>query len=95
MATMIKQPTTTETHVYSVMFFGAPFPTEAPRQRFFLFSSLSAIYEVFTPEQVGVSLKRLYNLRVSGGTAYSGKRCIIRREKVYSKKQQSLNNEAS
>ena len=84
---MIKQPTTTVNHVYSVLFFGAPFPIEAPRQRFFLFSSLSAIYEVFTSEQVGVSLKRLYNLRISDGTAYTGKRCIIRREKVYSKKQ--------
>lgn len=81
--------TTNVNHIYSVVFFGAPFPTTAPRQRYFLFSSLSAIYEMFSHEQLGVSLKHLYNIRVPDGTAYTGKRCIIRREKVYSKKQQS------
>lgn len=92
---MNEKTTTNVNYIYSVLFYGAPHPIVAPHQKFFLFTSLSAIYEVFTREQLGVSLKHLYNVHVSDGSTYSGKRCIIRREKVYSKKQQSLNNEAS
>lgn len=52
--------------VYVVQFFGAPLPDE-PRRRFFLFSSLAAIYDKFSAAQVGCSLGNLYNLRVSDG----------------------------
>lgn len=72
--------------VYSVVFFGAPF-RDKPRQKFFLFSSLAAIFEVFSVEQIGCSLGNLYNLKVPDGCAYAGKRCIIKREKVFSKRQ--------
>lgn len=72
--------------VYSVLFFAAPFP-EKPRQKFFLFSSLAAIYEVFSVEQIGCALGHLYNLKVPDGSAFAGKRCIIKREKVVSKRQ--------
>lgn len=72
--------------VYSVLFFAAPLP-EKPRQKFFLFSSLAAIFEVFSPEQIGCGLGHLYNLQVPSGSAFAGKRCIIKREKVFSKRQ--------
>lgn len=72
--------------VYSVLFFAAPLP-EKPRQKFFLFSSLAAIFDVFSPEQIGCGLGHLYNLQVPSGSAFAGKRCIIKREKVFSKRQ--------
>ena len=73
-------------YVYSVLFFSAPLRGK-PRQKFFLFSSLAAIYEVFSVEQIGCGLGHLYNLKVPDGTAYCGKRCIIKREPVVSKHQ--------
>lgn len=73
-------------YAYSVVFFAAPF-REQPRQKFFLFSSLAAIFEVFSPEQIGCGLGHLYNLKVPDGSAFAGKRCIIKREKVFSKRQ--------
>lgn len=72
--------------VYSVLFFAAPLPSK-PRQKFFLFSSLAAIYEVFSVEQIGCGLGHLYNLKVPDGTAFASKRCIIKRERVFSKPQ--------
>lgn len=73
-------------YVYSVLFFAAPLPSK-PRQKFFLFSSLAAIFEVFSVEQIGCGLGHLYNLKVPDGSAFAGKRCIIKREKVFSKRQ--------
>lgn len=72
--------------VYSVLFFSAPLP-DKPRQKYFLFSSLAAIYDVFSVEQIGCGLGHLYNLKVPDGTAYAGKRCIIKRDNVLSKRQ--------
>lgn len=72
-------------YVYSVLFFAAPLPSK-PRQKFFLFSSLAAIFEVFSVEQIGCGLGHLYNLKVPDGTAFSGKRCIIKRERVFAKR---------
>ena len=72
---------------YSVLFTGAAPLPEMPRQKFFLFTSLAAIFEVFTPEQIGCGLGHLYNLKVPEGTAYTGRRCIIKRERVFSKRQ--------
>lgn len=76
-------------YVYGVMFFTAPF-ADKPRQKFFLFSSLAAIYEVFSVEQIGCTLRHLYNLKVPDGSAFAGKRCIIKREPVVSKRQKRL-----
>ena len=73
-----------ERFIYSVLFYGAPNAAQ-PRQKFFLFSSLAAIFDLFTPQQIGCRLGHLYNLKVADGTAYTGKRCIIKRERLYSK----------
>ena len=72
--------------VYSVLFYAAPL-SDMPRQKFFLFSSLAAIFEIFSPEQIGCGLGHLYNLKVPDGSSFAGKRCIIKREKVFSKRQ--------
>ena len=72
--------------VYGVLFFAAPF-ADKPRQKFFLFSSLAAVYDVFSVEQIGCTLGHLYNLKVPDGSAFAGKRCIIKREPVVSKRQ--------
>lgn len=55
----------------------------------FFFSSLSAIYETFTPEQIGCKVTRLWNLRVSRGYPYFGKRCEITLTTIMSKTQMS------
>ncbi len=81
-----KPKETGDRYVYSVLFFGAPL-SDKPRQKFFLFSSLAAIFEVFSVEQIGCSLGHLYNLKVPDGCAYAGKHCIIKRERVVSKRQ--------
>ena len=76
-------------YVYGVLFFAAPFANK-PRQRYFLFSSLAAIYEVFSVEQIGCTLGHLYNLKVPDGSAFAGKRCIIKREPVVSKRHKRI-----
>lgn len=78
-------------YVYVVLFLGAaPFP-DRPRTKYFLFSSLAAIFEVFSPEQIGCGLRHLYNLKVPDGSAFVGKRCIIKREMVFAKRQRKIN----
>lgn len=76
---------TINAQVYVVQFFGAPLPDE-PRRRFFLFSSLAAIYDKFSAAQVGCSLVNLYNLRVSDGLPSCGRLCMVWREPLYSKR---------
>lgn len=70
--------------MYTVLFFAAPYP-EQPRRKVFVFSSLAAIYDLFPRDVVGCSLGHLYNLHVPSGSAYCGKRCIIKRERVFAK----------
>lgn len=81
----VKPKETVDRYVYSVVFFSAPIPSQ-PRRKLFLFSSLAAIFEVFSVEQIGCSLGNLYNLKVPDGCTYCGKRCIIKRERVVSKR---------
>ena len=71
--------------VYSVIFFAPPF-RDCRRSRVFLFSSLSAIYDVFTAAQIGCGLGHLYNIKEPKGELYHGSRCTIRREQVFSKR---------
>ena len=70
--------------VYTVLFFAAPY-ADQPRRKVFVFSSLAAIYDLFSRDVVGCSPGHLYNLQVPSGSAYCGKRCIIKREKVFAK----------
>lgn len=72
-------------HIYRVA-FNEP-PIENDERTDFFFSSLSAIYEIFTPEQVGCKVSRLWNIGVSKGNAYEGAKCKITVEPLTSKSQ--------
>lgn len=62
-------------------------PIEGDERTEFYFSSLAAIYEQFTPEQVGCRVARLWNIGVSDGVPYRGRRCTITKEQVRRKTQ--------
>lgn len=70
-------------HIYRVAFHDPPI--ENDERKDFFFSSLSAIYEDFTPEQIGCKVSRLWNIGVSGGTPYDGAKCKITREPLTAK----------
>lgn len=72
-------------HIYRVLFRENPFEGESKKD--FFFSSLSAIYEIFSPEQIGCKLSRLFNLKISSGVTYIGKKCLISKEPVHKKSQ--------
>lgn len=63
---------------YRVEFKEPPMPDNKRTE--FYFSSLAAIYEQFTPEQVGCKVSRLWNIGVSDGKPYNGRRCSITKE---------------
>lgn len=52
------------------------------------FTSLSAIYGRFTPEQIGCRVERLYAVGVSQGTVYRNRLVEIRRYPIARKPQQ-------
>lgn len=60
--------------IYKVTFHTQPLSGQE-----FFFGSLTAIYDRFTPEQVGCQVRRLYNLKVPSGVPYLGKHCTITR----------------
>ncbi|WP_418701973.1 hypothetical protein, partial [Bacteroides sp.] len=53
------------------------------------FQLVSTIYDVFTAEQIGCKVNRLYNIGLPDGTPYDGKRCLITQEAIHSKAQKS------
>lgn len=75
--------------IYRVQFKEPPL-NDDERTEFF-FTSLVAIYEVFTAEQIGCKVNRLYNIGLPNGTPYNGKRCGISQEAIHSKSQKSAN----
>lgn len=72
-------------HIYRVAFHEPPI--ENDERNDFFFSSLSAIYEDFTPEQIGCKVSRLWNIGVSDGVPYKGRKCTITVEHIQRKKQ--------
>lgn len=73
------------TPFYQVKFFQPPL--QGDEQTEFFFSSLAAIYDHFTPEQVGCCCQHLYNLKVSDGNTYSGAFCEIKKQDIRAKAQ--------
>lgn len=71
--------------IYKVQFTEPPLADDDRTE--FYFTSLSAIYETLTPEQVGCGVKRLWNLQISQGNPYHGKRCVITKQQINSKTQ--------
>lgn len=50
------------------------------------FGSISAIFDIFTPEQLGVSLSRLWSFGITESKPYTNKACTIRRGTIHRKK---------
>lgn len=73
--------------IYRVDFNEPPIDGD-PRTDFF-FHSLAAIYEVFTAEQIGCKVTRLWNIGLSHGNSYEGRRCRITKEPISRKKRRN------
>lgn len=70
--------------------FREPPLASKPRQTDFYFGSLAAIYEEFTPEQIGCRVEHLWNYGVMPDHPYMNKLCVVSRE-VLTRKQQKRN----
>ncbi len=62
-------------------------PPEQSGELDFFFTSLSAIYERFSPEQIGCKVNRLWKIGVSDGKPYEGRLCRVTRETILRKTQ--------
>lgn len=69
--------------------FREPPLADQPAKTDFYFGSLAAIYEVFTPEQVGCKVERLWNAGITDGKPYANKLCIVTRETMTRKAQKT------
>ena len=49
------------------------------------FGSLAAIYELFTPEQIGCKLETLWNCSLDHGESKITKQCVISKEIMFRK----------
>lgn len=54
----------------------------------FFFGSLAAIYELFTPEQVGCKLETLWSAKIDTLTPKATTKCVVSKHVLYRKKQQ-------
>jgi len=52
----------------------------------FYFSSITAIYNTFTAEQIGVARQTLYQQSLNPGDEYRTKFCVVRKEEVLNNK---------
>ena len=77
----------TKSSIYKVAFKAPPL-SDDDRTEFF-FPSLSAIFDTFTPEQVGCKVSRLWNIGVSQGQPYVGRLCQITKEEITAKTQKN------
>lgn len=62
--------------IYRVSFTEPPFEGNPDKTDFF-FGSLSAIYQIFTPKQIGCKVTRLWNLGVSDGKPYTNRQGTV------------------
>lgn len=69
--------------------FREPPLADQPAKTDFYFGSLAAIYEVFTPEQVGCKVECLWNAGITAGKPYANKLCIVTRETMTRKAQKT------
>lgn len=59
--------------------FTAPPLAGDPRTEFY-FGSLAAIYDQFTPKQIGCKVERLWNYGIKQNKPYKNARCVVSRE---------------
>lgn len=65
--------------------FILPVGQGVPQENYF--GSLSAIYEVFTPEQIGCTLKSLWSSKIDVDNPKATNRCVISKHYIYRKQQ--------
>lgn len=53
----------------------------------FYFGSLAAIYELFTPEQVGCKLETLWSAKIDALHPKATTKCVVSKQTLYRKKQ--------
>lgn len=75
----------TKASIYKVTFIEPPLSDDSRTE--FYFSSLSAIYDTFTPKQVGCKVSRLWNVGVTQGKPYIGRLCQVTKEEIMTKAQ--------
>ena len=71
--------------IYRVAFKVSPLLGVNDRTEFY-FHSLAAIYGTFTTVQIGCKVTRLWNIGVSHGKPYDGRRCSITKEPILRKR---------
>lgn len=69
--------------VIKVMFFS---PIDGETEYFF--GSLAAIYEMFTPQQIGCKIEALWSAKIELGKPKATRSCIISKHVVLRKKQE-------
>lgn len=74
-----------EEFIYRVAFKEPPLLGVDDRTEFY-FHSLAAIYDTFTAAQIGCKVTRLWNIGVSDGNTYDGRRCKITKEPILRKR---------
>ena len=60
------------------------------RQGRHYFGSIAAIYDIFTPKEVGVSKSRLWAYKIEEGKPYRNRVCVIYRGEVRRKRNGNL-----
>lgn len=81
----------TKNYIYRVSFKKPPFEGEgepAGKTEFF-FGSLSAIYDMFSSDEIGCKVQRLWNIKITEENPYIGRKCTITKEVLKRKKQQN------
>lgn len=53
----------------------------------FYFGSLAAVYELFTPEQVGCKLETLWSAKIDALHPKATTKCVVSKQVLYRKKQ--------
>lgn len=76
-------------YIYRVTFPSPPFAGNESTDYYFY--SLAAIYERFTPEQIGCKVERLWAVGVSDGKVYTNSKVTISRQEIIRKKQRHRN----
>lgn len=74
-------------YIYQVKFREAPLREQGDPATEFFFCSLAAIYELFTPEQVGCNVRTLWNANIEVGKPYYNKACSVVKQPIYRKPQ--------
>lgn len=78
-------------YIYRVA-FNEPPTKEEPLRKDYYFTSLSAIFERFTKEDIGCQLGRLWNIKITPEKPYIGRKCTITKEIVSRKRRNKKNN---